>query len=379
MIKLKDILNEVENSVDASISKQEEQYAIDYYKKIILPKDVYQYNSNVGPAERRIKGVEPTTVDAVIKNLRKLKHFRTDNVFPDKIIYKSTIGSAMLYKDIVSPITFVVEIDKEKGKLIIRHSVPFLTLIFKTPVTEGVEDRITKLDEQYAYTYMLRYIVPFVLYEQYYKHIKKTPALYPERKYPRNIEDRDIIKKLRKIRTDFDRIEYESVMNDNMSFEFIIVKEQHLDQIVGKKETWSSHMMCGGKGPWDVEYKWYDINYTPTVIKENTERVNPISKMDEQYAVLFIRKELIPLIVNLHNEACKQYTHQPEAAVDDVNRTLRKIKRGKTPSLGADEIIYQALIYNGTNNEPYEFRIYKNYKGNVFVDNRGHGTSHIVL
>jgi hypothetical protein len=136
-------------------------------------------------------------------------------------------------------------------------------------------------------------------------------------------------------------------------------------------------MICGVRGPLDLDRKWYDIKYTPSVIKENVNSKFPISKMEEQIAVEFIRRNLIPYIVETYNDTCRGYTHQPEANISDVNKTLRKIKHGQSP-YGKDEIIYRILIDMGIRKEPYEFRIYKNYEGKLFVGNRGHGTDHRV-
>jgi hypothetical protein len=495
MIKLKDIIKEIDNSTDISTSKMEEQYAVEYYMKHILPKDVMQYNSSINNQVPTGVGAKHTTTEEVIRNLRKTQHFKTDGVFQDKIVYKSKIGVGT-WGDIV----FEMGIYKRGNKLIIKHQYPFMNFIFHTELkenkiycrlskiqeqeglqyiqkflikkavdafnkfcigyniteeevkkklrkivdyrppddiegqryvcdivaygstidrfkdnyypdglqfrfdisidgegklltayttpitsikawfnvhnsqvpkslTENIENRMTKMDKQYSYDYMIRHIIPKILEDTYYRHIKKTPRMYPEGKYPRNITPQDIIKNLKKIREDFDRVEYESAINDRISFDFIIVKEHQL--------VWSPHMICGVRGPLDLDRKWYDIKYTPSVIKENVNSKFPISKMEEQIAVEFIRRNLIPYIVETYNDTCRGYTHQPEANISDVNKTLRKIKHGQSP-YGKDEIIYRILIDMGIRKEPYEFRIYKNYEGKLFVGNRGHGTDHRV-
>lgn len=125
---------------------------------------------------------------------------------------------------------------------------------------ESSNDRLTKMEEQYAYSYMTKMIVPKALEDVYYKHIRKVPSMYPERKYPK-LTPQDVIKNIKKVRAEYDRVEYEAVVNDRLAFDFMIVKEYHLDKIKDGKEQWNLYMICGVQGPLDTKRIWYDIEY----------------------------------------------------------------------------------------------------------------------
>lgn len=238
-----------------SISKMEEQFALNAIKDI--------WGRRYGTKE-------------INNTIKKIKDVKRGNGLSDIIDYEAIIRG--------KPMRFGIR--KDDGSVFVARMLPvtpgdhWIAVSGPEKIKEGIDEikssgksktrklikeedsdvYLTKMEEQYSYNYMNRVIVPKALEDTYYKHIKKVPNMYPERKYPK-LTPQDIIKNIKKVRTDFDRVEYEAVITDRISFDFLIVKEYHMDKTKNGKETWNVYIICGVQGPLDTKRIWYDIEY----------------------------------------------------------------------------------------------------------------------
>jgi hypothetical protein len=134
--------------------------------------------------------------------------------------------------------------------------------------------------------------------------------------------------------------------------------------------------------------EWEDALHTsycvPDYISKNLVKENTIpqelakysiSKMEEDQAVDFIKKRLIPKIVEYINDTSKHYTGHRQITSLEVNRTVKKIGQYKQHTYGyIRELVYQALFLG----EPFEFDIFKNTGGKLVVLQKSDGTTHLV-
>ncbi len=127
-------------------------------------------------------------------------------------------------------------------------------------LTESVDDyRISKKEEANAFNFMIRKIVPLALEEKYYHFIKKYPTHYPERKFPR-ITDKDIIRNLRKLRTDIDSVSYESVINDDLDFQFLL-KKMDKEFTDGGEKIVAPALIIGVQSSLKPDWTYYDVEF----------------------------------------------------------------------------------------------------------------------
>ena len=112
----------------------------------------------------------------------------------------------------------------------------------------------------------------------------------------------------------------------------------------------------------------------PPMMESKNQNFN-ISKMEEQQAVHYILNKLIPDIVKFKNDYSNPFI-KGKNLPNELRKTLRKIKHDTNDINGKTSIVYQTKLRG---EEPHEFRISKDYDGNLLVWYRGDGTTYKVL
>jgi len=127
-------------------------------------------------------------------------------------------------------------------------------------INESVHDyKINKLEEQNAVRFLVKKLMPEVLEEKYNHFLKKYPARYPERKYPR-ITSKNIAENLVKLRRDIDNVSYESIINDDVDFQFYIKKMDREVFGAGAKMV-APQLVIGAQSSLKPSWTWWDVEY----------------------------------------------------------------------------------------------------------------------
>ena len=127
-------------------------------------------------------------------------------------------------------------------------------------LNESIHDyKISKLEEQNAVSFLIKKLMPIILEEKYNHFLRKYPSRYPERKYPR-ITSKDISKNLVKLRRDIDSVVYESVINDDVDFQFYIRKMDREVYGAGTK-IMAPQLVIGVQSSLKPSWNWWDVEY----------------------------------------------------------------------------------------------------------------------
>lgn len=94
-----------------------------------------------------------------------------------------------------------------------------------------------------------------------------------------------------------------------------------------------------------------------------------VSKMEEDYAVEFIKRKVVPKLAEFINDTNKHFTKHGQVTIQEINRTLKKVNEN-----GRSGMTYQVLILG----EPFEFNIFKNFSRELMVHQRSDGTNQKV-
>lgn len=372
----------VETDGPPLITRAEESEAVDYIRKMVIPKDVVTHNV----LHHDHSGI--TNLD-VIKNIKK----KTESVYHsdinrNRIVYRSefrkrgypTIFTFHIEKgpDGNIYVSSQDELSNVPGKRYKVNEISMKTPTLKEllyenariePITEieesakplqEVAERLSKEEELAALDYIQKDLISVVLNDEYFHFIAKFPKKYQPGQFPR-ITTKDINKNLKKIRSSHSTAVYESVISDDVFFQF------HIQKLMNK-------VMIGFNGPIKTEWTWYDFGEkkkanTKESINENFNPNHPecLTKLEEEFGVDCIIKIVIPNQVKFRNEHNQSGIINP----NDVIKTLKKINQIKSANAPC---INQAVYEASFQEEPYVYAIYKTEDGKVNIRLGGDGT-----
>ena len=260
------------------ITKEEEQRALQLISNKLIPAATKAFN--ISCRYQKFLHLSEITEEEVRKNIKKKGRMRHTNAKRqsgyDIIRYEAKVNNGefpILFDINKSPGMLYVEWHhqyKEYGEGHGYRAVVYsdlregvFDLIIPSIIKEAAEPglRLTKKEEQAAFDFLVKIIVPKVVEELYMKFIKKHPGQYTnERRYPR-INAAAITKNLKKIRTDVDSVSYESVINDHVFFTFFLKKgETNIEpRYPGEKPRNENRLLIGASGPINTDWKWYPV------------------------------------------------------------------------------------------------------------------------
>lgn len=261
------------------ITKEEEQRALQVISNKLVPAATKSFN--IGVRRAQPLHLNEISEDEVRKNIKKkgrMKHGNSDRQSGyDMVRYEVKVN------DDKFPIIF--DINKSPGMLYVEWHHQFEAAsnnrggqraVVYSDLREGVFDlvvpsiireaadpgmRLTRKEDKAAFDFLIKVIIPKAVDDLYMKFIRKHPGQYTnERRYPR-ITATDIIKNVKKIRTDVDSATYESAINDHVFFTFFLKKGQvNVEpKYVGEKPRNENRLMFGASGPINQDWKWYPV------------------------------------------------------------------------------------------------------------------------
>lgn len=357
-------IQEVDNTkvVDRSISKESEMRGLQYIRRVVIPDFVEDWNKKY---KKKIKEQD------VNRNLIKKEQI----VWPlgsnlmDYVEYeyitplKSGIVSFKIIKNREGELgvtyNIVIAGESDRGFIGGMYTIRRGDLKENKNLVENIEE-LSRKEELYALNFLQRKLMPTVLDEKYTWYLKKYPARYPERKYP-HITEKDINTNLKKVRYDIESAHYESIIDDEVFFDFHIVKRDGI-------------MVIGALGPMNTDWSWYKVDGAFDLRESVNTQTYAVSKLEEYYTVNFIKRDLIPKLVEFINDVNHHYTRHPQITVQDVTKTLKKIAEYRHSTGYIRELTYQALILG----EPFEFDIFKDAEYRLKVLQKSDATQHTV-
>jgi len=349
------------------LTKEDEQRGFDYIKRFLVPLAVKEF-------ERRFN-IEIRGQD-IRRILKKTEHYRasTNRSENDYVAYEAPSPFEKL--------KFVFEVYKNNAGGIMAswgiirkeatgaHGVGTMNIYYVDPdydeyqprqwvMKENVENKlsISKLEEAQAVDVIKKKLIPeFIKYMDDPTKYNYQPLLSVE-------DSRRTLKKIAQVyhRDGYiTQLYYSVFINTAEPFEFWVFKNN--DGIVCILNKWNDRITHVGGTLTENSIPQELIKYS-------------VSKLEEDQAVDFMKKKLIPDLVAWMNDNSKHYTRQRQVTIQEVTRTLKKIEQYKHLIYGfMREITYQALFLG----EPFLFEIFKNTEGKLVVRQKSDGTTHLV-
>lgn len=334
---------------DFCISKMEEEQALQTIFRICVPELVKAFNTDVCLRHTSYRKI---TEQEVRKNLKKFTHDRhCEDPFPhtDFIRYYSKVGKYKPFYFLTrKAVVNMVSKKYDRPTLVVSWEWPGGTALFDVPVFKGdiisettgefegilLEKRLTdqekwgisKLEDQYGLQIITKKLVKVVV-NQYNRKVYHLEGL---------IELKDVLNNLKKSKDHWDEKEYKSVVNGH-TFLFGISKRPKIEETpegnrgricVGDYDSTTTKSWC-----------WYAIDDLRAgelyYVNENMNKRNRecrVSKLQEQEALQYIRRFLIPKAVEHFHKYASGYKVTPE----EVSKNLKKIvdRRPTEPTLG---------------------------------------------
>ena len=352
----------------ARISKMEEQEALQYIRKILIPLSVKWWNDRTS--------VHPLKADQISKNLKKVIDRRPpepkNEYFPhmitDYIVYKAGI----LCKDLSfnNEISFEFPITKNsEGEVIVNFrsglvdAGPFKVGENPLLVKEGssIEPKqdytVNKIEEAEALQFIRRVLIDKISkdYDFNADLVRKTLRKIRHYTTAGNIDIMYQAKSGREI----PEVYFGIYKNDNG--QLVVMVDHHY--------SFAKSYRVGDYFTGRTE-KYVVEGSIPSELSKYA-----ISKIEEDQAVDFIKKKLIPAIVDWMNDVSKHYTRHPIQTPQQVTKTVKKVDQHRHSIDGhIRELTYQALFLG----EPFLFDIFKDDRGKLSVVQKSDGMIYTV-
>lgn len=256
--------------ISPRITKEEEGRALQLIREKLIPSAIQAYNRYIDVQQGFAEGSKITDKE-VRMNLKKSDRTthpaRGNPKKIDIIRYISKINNGKF------PMTF--DIIKKPRSIYVEWSHQFRdygsgvqkVMLYNTELSEGkifsikegdTDFYMSKEEESYAYTYLVRRVLPSVVRDMYLAFLSRFPQMYPEKKYPR-ITPQDVVKHIKKQRTNIDSRTYESVINDHVYFTFFIKKKLIKTTALNGKEIKKPMVMIAAQGPINTDWSYYEV------------------------------------------------------------------------------------------------------------------------
>lgn len=390
------IIRETVEDIDSEyrVSKSDEDFALNYIRKKLIPSTVKDFNSDVDwqNSLRNIRDLRKVTVEEVSRKLEKTFHTRNIGKRTDHIEYKAKVYDT----EKIGWITFKYEIyrDDNDGHLTVKYWQTLASHAFMADLSkiqnlkESQEEKsesdssISKQEEFQALEFIKQKVIPFAINGWWMgvdqkKQIAKSIRQLQKSNHEKHGESR---------KSSFsDYIEYKTVVV-GVPADFFIVKTKSKEHPEDDEYTYT--LTAGFYGPlvndssrYSRLYSWpvtYDKNPIRLPRLRESVRLGDISKMEEEEAFNFIKKVVVPKVLSIYNDpnqrrdSSERYGDYEPITAQELNKNLIKTKHDiathqhrVTPG-PSDMIQYTARMpfkKNPNKGPTFDFRVFKDKDG----------------
>jgi hypothetical protein len=384
--------------IDRHISKIEEDRAYLYIKIVLVPLVSRSWNK----ACQKSKTCKDCIVipEQILKNLKKVGHWKltpNDKASSDTIRYESNFLVGLNQK-LNGPFIFEIYKTVSGGKLVSTCQIPGggqSHYQVGEPVDENIKIQedvnskppISKMEEYKTLDFIKKKIVPIALMS--YNKYSRNPGFTP-------LKLEDILKNLKKIDIDFPdptrnfSVVTHSAYDPRITYGFEIDGEHWAFSIF--KSLMDGKMYITWKHPFNSGTKFYRVgrslsegleckNVCGSITEGRIKIINRppqvkklISKLEEDQALQYIRKVLIPWAFDHYNSRLTDPFDEPSKlkSFTDISKNLRKVSIQYDPKDKIEYIEYKSPSPLNPNISDYDFRfiIWKGENTNIIIDYR---------
>lgn len=342
----------LQESIDPSkeqaliLSKLDEQRGLQYIRERVVPSTVASWNKAVDRSKLREKETYKLTADDVNKTLIKKQHYQHnpgDRTRKDWIQYESTPIKSFVLK---GPFIFSLSKDNFVGELSVAAALPgsedFTTFYMsednaqKTmdPIRRGVNIKeevekddplnvriFTRREEGEVFQYLKLTVIPYLV-------TRKNKILWAQTKRRSNFKVADVLRTLRKVNqvdTKHGRALYFKAEAQNQSYNLMVYKDGEGDTLVYNKDNGAMYQVGRPIKQDSIDtgefYNELEEVYEPS--EEDIANAIPITKQEEMAAVDYIKKIMIPSLLQHYNQYKDNHLYEP-ISPDTVRQHLKK-------------------------------------------------------